>query len=124
MCAGKGGSSSKCGEGKCDPDARCCSLCALAAIERALVRMGPPREVETLGSGAPSGDFESGRDGCPETGITHVFVGTSGDVSLELHGGRSLVMRSVVAGVWHPVPFARKLVAQTTSAEGVLVGWC
>lgn len=122
MCAGKNGS--KCGEGKCDPEARCCSLCALAAIERALVRMGPPRELRDFGASTPAEDFKAGTDKCHETGITHVFVGTSGDVTFKLHSGATITMRSLVAGVWHPVPFARVLVAQTTTAQGVIVGWC
>lgn len=115
MCA-KGG-------GKCDPDARCCTLCALAALERAIVRLGPPRQVVSLGTTTISEDYAAGVNGCPETGITHVFVGTSGDVSLELHDKQTIVLRSLVAGVWHPVPFARKLLAQGTTAEGVLAGW-
>lgn len=120
-----------CGEktcsGGCDPDAACCVVCGLARVERALLRVGPPRTVEALdpSNAAPSKDWAAtqGEAKCETRGATALWVNETGDVDLTTASGARVVLRNVLAGVWHPIPFAVKIHAQTTSAKGVILAW-
>lgn len=55
-----------------------------------------------------------------------LYVGTSGVVVLVLRGGSTVTLRSLAAGVWHPVEFVAVVPydgQDVTPASGVVAGW-
>lgn len=110
-CGGGGG----CGSSG-DAD---CSLCALNAIRRELARLGPPTSVRAVSiAGQEDWTLESS---CASSRFTHVYVGTAGTLILRGDFGE-ITLQNVVAGMWHPVPFA-KVIGYASTATDILVGW-
>lgn len=97
---------------------------SLAELVEVLRRLAPPRNVVQLSAAGAlvSNDWRASAT-CAEGGATHLWVGQSGNVSLKLADKSPLVLEAVAAGVWHPIPYAAQLVAQTTTAKGVVLGW-
>jgi hypothetical protein len=55
-----------------------------------------------------------------------LWVGTSGPVVVRLRSGSTITLRSVVAGVWHPIEFTALLPytgQDIAQASGVVAGW-
>lgn len=97
---------------------------SLAELVEVLRRLAPPRNVLQLSAAAATiaRDWIASAQ-CAEAGATHLWVGESGTVTMKLASGETLELQAVVAGVWHPIPYAARIVAQTTSAKGVVIGW-
>lgn len=49
-----------------------------------------------------------------------LYVGTSGDVTIETEEGQTVTLKSLAAGMWHGLYFRRVLAGST--AAGILVG--
>lgn len=97
---------------------------ALELLVEVLRRLAPPRNVVVLSEPSTSVDRDwLASVTCAEAGATHLWVGQSGNVALKLADGSSLTLEAVAAGVWHPVPYVTALYAQTTTANGVVIGW-
>ena len=100
------------------------SAAALELLVEVLRRLAPPRNVVVLSEPSTSVDRDwMASATCAEAGATHLWVGQSGDVSLKLSDGTTLTLEAVAAGVWHPLPYATAIIAQTTTAQGVVIGW-
>ena len=97
---------------------------ALELLVEVLRRLAPPRNVVVLSEPSTSvdRDWEASAT-CPEGGATHLWVGQAGNVVMRLADKSALTLEAVAAGVWHPIPYAARVIAQTTTAKGVILGW-
>lgn len=111
----------KCAGGSCRSDAPCCVLCGLAELISLVRLIAPPSQVVSLSeTGATLAADHTIPAGC--RGYTAVWVGGSGTLEYLGPGGRVL-LDSVAAGQWHPLPYATKIFAQTSTATGVKVAF-
>lgn len=87
--------------------------CTRDVFATALEALGPLRNVRevtaNIGATAPQQVVWRG-----------LYVGTSGDVTIETEEGQTVTLKSIAAGMWHGVYFRR--VFAGASAGGILVG--
>lgn len=56
-----------------------------------------------------------------DTDLAHptiaIYVGETGDLSLELISGDTILLKNIVAGAWHPISAIKVLSTDTTCGE-------
>ena len=51
-----------------------------------------------------------------------LYVGVSGDVTVDTLDGSTVTMVGLASGVWHPIE-VKRIYATDTDADNILVGW-
>lgn len=87
--------------------------CERSACAAALEALGPLRGVREVVA-------NKGLDAPSQVVWRGLYVGTSGDVTIETEEGQTVTLASLAAGMWHGVYFRRVIAGAT--AGGILVG--
>lgn len=111
-----------CGAGaQCDVDKPCCLACGLAAIVRQLRLVTPPESIALVDFGPQNNiDYKIAVQ-CP--GWHQIYVGVSGDLILGGDGFTNVTLRSIAAGLWHPLPQKTNVISSASTASGLIVGF-
>ena len=86
--------------------------CERTSFASALAALGPLSGVREVPA---NGTF----NGAPNAVYRGLYVGTSGDVTIETEEGQQVTLKSLAAGLWHGVFFVKILSA---TAANILVG--